>query len=173
MGSRQQGEASGAQTHDTQVAQSAIGSLAHESEAAFEQFLGYVSLADLELNPCTNRPIFTSRPFDIPYYAPKGPNANSSSQNMHHASEDAQLNCDSIMSTELEVSGDVGLEALWSEPGVDINKVTPTPKERQDYQQKRDGLADMTTGPSCSVCGEPLTFEVLNSGMSCSICGFI
>ncbi|KAI1282863.1 hypothetical protein F5Y07DRAFT_409857 [Xylaria sp. FL0933] len=56
-------------------------------------------------------------------------------------------------------------------PGVgDLSNVTPTEEERENYQHKKDGLAQMETGPTCSVRDEPLNYESLMDGLTCEAC---
>lgn len=144
-----------------------------QAQTGLEQIQEYVSLRDLEFIPSAKQPIFTSCSFAIPQFTSTAANTNSVGQGTKVVNKPTQGNTNSSLASTVSRPGGVSLAKLWEEPGVDLNEVTPTAEEREEYQQKRDGLAQMATGPTCSVCGEPLTFEVLAKGTSCNVCGFM
>ncbi|KAI1165970.1 hypothetical protein F5B18DRAFT_608043 [Nemania serpens] len=173
---RQQTQEVTSQTLSAQVMEMSNDSLTSDQAALYGCLYGYVRLSDLELAPSTSQPIFTSRPIDIPRYAPKTANVHSTSHDIRGANELAQATTSSYSSTDsvdIPTLGSASLEKLWYKPGVDPKEVTPTREELELYEQERDNLGYMVTGPSCSVCDEPLTIEVLMEGMSCNVCGFI
>ncbi|KAI1421224.1 hypothetical protein F5Y12DRAFT_39791 [Xylaria sp. FL1777] len=144
-----------------------------QDQTGSEQVQEYVSLRDLELIPSAKQPIFKMPPLALPQPTSAATNANSKGQETRDADKRAQENDDLSPTPADSPPKGVSLRKLWAEPGVKLSEVNPTAEECEEYQQERDGLAEMITGPSCSVCGEPFTFEVLAKGMSCNVCGFI
>lgn len=179
MGLRRQTQAATSQTLTARVMKVSSDSLTRSDYAALCEYVyGYVRLSDLELTPSTSQPIFTSRPIAIPHYTPTKANAHRiTSHDKRGANKPAQAKTNlrsrtNNVDSPAALDG-ASLENLWYEPGVDPTKVTPTGAELELYEQRRDELGYMITGPSCSVCDEPLTVQVLMEGMSCNTCGFI
>ncbi|KAI0814037.1 hypothetical protein GGR55DRAFT_493606 [Xylaria sp. FL0064] len=133
----------------------------------------YVSLRDLELTPSANQPMFTSCSFANLRIASKPTNTNTTDKKKETAAEPAEQSSNAKSAPAVSSANTAGLHDLWEKPGVDPSKVTPTEEERENYQHKKDGLAQMETGPACSVCGEPLNFASLLNGLTCEVCGFI
>jgi hypothetical protein len=176
MGSYQQEREADSQTLSLQETANCTGSWMEEKQAVSEHVHEYVCLSDLELIASPRQPIFTNRPFVIPSSTFMTSKAHGSSEKGDDANASTQAKIPSCPTASVgiptQVSG-ANLEMLWREPEVDLSRVTPTSEELAKYGGERDGLAHTTTGPSCSVCDSPLSFEVLMDGMSCDVCGFM
>lgn len=144
-------------------------------DIGLEQLRNYVSLCELELIPSAAQSISTGCSFSIPLFA--SALANTKASDVREEKQDAnnftQRNTNPNQALPALSPKSESLGKLWREPGVDLNEVSPTEEERETYQVEKDGLAHSTTGPNCSVCDEPLTYEVLVNGSTCDMCGFI
>ncbi|KAI1353642.1 hypothetical protein F5Y01DRAFT_47944 [Xylaria sp. FL0043] len=148
-----------------------------QNQPSQEPVQEYVSLRDLELTPSANhsanQSMFTSCSFANLRIASKPANTNTTDTKKKSAAEAAEPNVNAKSAPAVSSANTAGLHDLWEMPGVDLSNVTPTEEERENYQHKKDGLAQMETGPTCSVCDEPLNYESLMSGLTCEACHFI
>ncbi|KAI3325445.1 hypothetical protein HD806DRAFT_552733 [Xylariaceae sp. AK1471] len=178
MTSGQQGQQASSQAANTQEAGNSTGSPNRGNQNTSEQVYDYVSLAELELFP--SPPSLSSCYFVLPDFTFQTPDTNKTEQSIQNASPptqaQAQANTSFTQATRAANPGQTAsLDSLWWEAGADLRNVTPTRDEHEVYQvdPARDGLTSMITGPSCSVCGAPMTYERLISGEPCKMCHFI
>ncbi|KAI0516973.1 hypothetical protein F5B22DRAFT_646321 [Xylaria bambusicola] len=132
-----------------------------QGHTGLEQLQEFVAL-------CDTQPIL----MDHPHFTPQSTdtNFNSIGEEKQSADKSPLKNADSVKAPTVQCSEASTLNRLWEEPGVDLREITVTAEERELYSVNRDGLASMATGPTCSVCEEPLNFESLCQGLTCNGC---
>jgi hypothetical protein len=176
MASGQPEHGAGSQAGNAQGAGNSTGSPNSGNAGVSGQVYDYVSLAALELIP--SPPSFSSCYIYLPDLALQTTITNKTEQGSQNAASPAQVqsNTSSTQGTGAASSDQpASLESLWLEAGVDLANVTPTRDEHDAYEvdPALDGMTSMTTGPSCSVCGTPMTYDNLIDGQPCKMCNFI
>ncbi|KAI1274900.1 hypothetical protein F5Y07DRAFT_400971 [Xylaria sp. FL0933] len=126
-----------------------------QNQTSQEPVQEYVSLRDIELTPSANQPMFTSCSIANLRIASKPTNTNTTDTKKKSAAETAERNSNAKSAPAVSSANTAGLHDLWEKPGVDLSNVAPTEEERENYQHKKDGLAQMETGPACSWFSQP------------------